>query len=274
MSLSNPNAVVTEERLNEYHQTILPYLGGMPDVLANKFSRADLYSTDEKMIGRWVDGKPLYQKTIHPSLANNSYIDISSLGCEYLDVFNVKYKQKSNGSGSIPFLGSNFCSFISEYSNGSITKIITLNSNSYITDANYDAYVTLQYTKTTDSPVAIGDDTDYSTDEKIVGTWIDGKPLYQRTFVKSSDFSADFYLADLSDSNIDTIIKGEGWWTRLGGGVVTQYPFGRTETPTYPNYDVNIRYAGDVKKLRVLITSYPTNEITNMRYTIQYTKTS
>ena len=114
----------------------------------------------------------------------------------------------------------------------------------------------------------------YSTEEQVVGEWIDGKPVYQRTFVKSSDFSADFYFADLSDSNIDTIINGEGWWSRLAGEVVTQYPFGRTETPTYPIYDVNIRYAGDVKKLRVLITSYPIYEITSMRYTIQYTKTT
>ena len=83
MSLSNPKTVVTEERLNEYHQTILPYLGGMSDILANKFSRADLYSTDEKMIGRWIDGKPLYQKVIpFTSLSQGMTIDISSLNVD------------------------------------------------------------------------------------------------------------------------------------------------------------------------------------------------
>ena len=40
---------------------------------------------------------------------------------------------------------------------------------------------TVQYTKTTDSAVEIGSDTDYSTTEKIVGTWIDGKPIWQKT---------------------------------------------------------------------------------------------
>ena len=63
MSLTNPNSLVTEERLNQFYGQILPYLGGMSEVLANKFSKSDLYSTDEKLIGVWIDGKPLYQKT-------------------------------------------------------------------------------------------------------------------------------------------------------------------------------------------------------------------
>jgi hypothetical protein len=46
--------------------------------------------------------------------------------------------------------------------------------------------VLIQYTKTTDQSIAIGSDTDYSTTEKIVGTWIDGKPLYQKTWVLQS----------------------------------------------------------------------------------------
>jgi hypothetical protein len=44
-------------------------------------------------------------------------------------------------------------------------------------------YITVQYTKTTDSANSFkyGDPNEYSTTEKIVGTWIDGKPLYQKT---------------------------------------------------------------------------------------------
>ena len=58
MSLTNPNKVVTEQRLHDFYEELLPYLGGMPEVLANKFSKGDLYDTTEKMIGKWIDGKP------------------------------------------------------------------------------------------------------------------------------------------------------------------------------------------------------------------------
>ena len=64
MSLTNPKDVVTEERLKDFYDGIYPYLGGMPEILANKFSRSDIYSTTEKIIGQWIDGKPLYQKIV------------------------------------------------------------------------------------------------------------------------------------------------------------------------------------------------------------------
>ena len=63
MSVQNPERVVTKQDLADFYQCILPYLGGMPDILANKFSKGDMYSTDGKMIGQWIDGKPLYSKT-------------------------------------------------------------------------------------------------------------------------------------------------------------------------------------------------------------------
>jgi hypothetical protein len=126
MPLTNPNKVVTEERLSEFYGQILPYMGGMPDVLANKFSKGDLYSTDEKMIGCWVDNRPLYQKTVATG-------------------------------GNVP------------------------SGATLIQRTTQTGYDTILYTKTTDSPIAIGSDTDYSTDEKIVGTWIDGKLIWQNT---------------------------------------------------------------------------------------------
>lgn len=39
----------------------------------------------------------------------------------------------------------------------------------------------------------------YSTDEKVVGTWIDGKPLYQKTFIGSINGNKTIIL---TDSNI------------------------------------------------------------------------
>lgn len=52
---------------------------------------------------------------------------------------------------------------------------------------------------------------EYSTDEKIVGKWIDGKPLYEKTFVYdnvSKIESRQTYIAGLT--NIKRLIRLEG----------------------------------------------------------------
>ena len=179
--LTNPNNVVTEERLAQFYQQILPYLGGMPDILANKFSKADLYSTDEKLIGRWIDGKPLYQKTFNTtSSTTGREVDIS-YDANIDTVINIEglfHRTDNSTSRWLPmncYTQSNMYGFICYDMSG---KNIKYKLTGYSTDKQI---ITIQYTKTTDSAVEIGSDTDYSTTEKIVGTWIDGKPLYQRT---------------------------------------------------------------------------------------------
>lgn len=62
MAVSNPDRVVTKQDLADFYGEILPYLGNMPEILATKFSKSDLYDSTEKIIGKWIDGKPLYQR--------------------------------------------------------------------------------------------------------------------------------------------------------------------------------------------------------------------
>ena len=223
MSLTNPKDVVTEQRLHEFYQGILPYLGGMPDLLANKFSRGDLYSTDEKIIGQWTDGKPLYQKTIAVTLTvsedkvqQSTDIDLSSLNVDTMifcsgfvigqgapDKF-IRYSNDVWGSN----LEYTFEVFLQTLSNLRIvTNRVTLNGCT--------AYAIIRYTKTTDSAVSMGDDTDYSTTEKIVGTWIDGRPVYQKTFTGTipantfvDDTTTNFAVAELP--NVDKVVCSAG----------------------------------------------------------------
>ena len=216
MSLSNPNAFVTEERLNEYHNTILPFLGGMPDILANKFARGDMYSTDEKMIGQWIDGKPLYQKTIDCGVLPNKTNKNISIGIsESINVINMfGYAINSTSKEDIPL----------PYVHPSASILIDcrdIENAPYIfisSTANMSAfasYVTLQYTKTTDSSVEIGIDTDYSTTEKIIGTWIDGKPIWQKTFIATSCSAGYNYITHgLTNAKI---ISGWGVYMELNG---------------------------------------------------------
>lgn len=168
MSIQNPERVVTKQDLADFYEQILPYLGGMPEVLANKFSKGDMYSADEKMIGQWIDGKPLYQKVLNVSISiqAQTWYEASSIDTSGIETF-VK---------CIGFLTSNNHVFNIDDCQCVDNHMWFYNS----CQATLDKLL-IQYTKTADSPISIGNDTDYSTDEKIIGTWIDGKPLCQKT---------------------------------------------------------------------------------------------
>lgn len=263
MSLTNPEKIVTEERLNEYHQTILPYLGGMPDILANKFSRADLYSTDEKMVGRWTDGKPLYQKTFignfTPSTAQRVYTqlaDLSSLNIDKPINCNGVVKEQS---GYFKFLNVSDKGDAAVYTIA-ITDDKKLSILTSGTSEQTDYIITIQYTKTTDSSVEIGLDTDYSTDEKIIGTWIDGKPVYQKTIdcgtltnASSSSASKSVYHRITNYGYCINIIS---WWydPEFGSGIAPYV--NNTDFLTIEVHDtiLDLVYRGNWSNVEVVTT--------------------
>lgn len=59
---------IVEQAIKDYHKQILPYLNGeFPISVAERFAEENIYSTDEKIIGQWIDGKPLYQIVCDPT---------------------------------------------------------------------------------------------------------------------------------------------------------------------------------------------------------------
>ena len=95
------------------------------------------------------------------------------------------------------------------------------NGNVYleILQATYAAgagTLTLRYTKTADGTVSIGTPYDYSTDEMIVGTWIDGKPLYQRTVEITIGSTATGVVLNGTSNNVDKLIYAYGWFEGSG----------------------------------------------------------
>lgn len=263
MSLQNPDNIVTEERLAEFYQQILPYLGGMPDVLANKFNRSDLYSTDEKIIGRWIDGKPLYQKTIDFGALPNaktkeiehniSDVDIVTYVCGVsYDSTRVAQIHLPNAVNTSNYIGVNA---------GRTTVSVNTGSNR---TSFTETYITIQYTKTTDSAVEIGDDTDYSTTEKIVGTWIDGKPIWQKTYhdVYTGSFSTGTSViidSALTMSNI-----------RLLNSVITN----NANNNSVNDVNSNSIYVRLTASALTVMGNVSYGNVSNMDVTIQYTKTS
>lgn len=101
---------------------------------------------------------------------------------------------------------------------------------------------------------------DYSTTEQNTGLkWIDGKPIYQKTF--SLTFTSNFLTVDLTALSIDSVVKIDGGVCDSSGSFI---PFGyESATSVYTssatNMSVNNQYSG----------SKPSGYAT-----IQYTKTT
>lgn len=103
----------------------------------------------------------------------------------------------------------------------------------------------------------------YSTDETVCGTWIDGKTLYEKTFIGSTSDSSNWTVLDTtSNLNIDKIChekanwrSTDGYWYE-GNKVDNSYAF------LYRCGNENIQY---------LTTGM---NLTSITVTIQYTKTT
>lgn len=151
----------------------------------------DCYSTEERMIGCWTDGKPIYQKTIHiPNIQYDGNWHITQVNVNnYERLVNVFGTMVNTSNNSYPVNSYRVNSQMGitvevEYID---TSTISVNYiNTWIGAADY-ADVTIQYTKTTDT-AGSGSWTPngmpsihYSTEEQIIGTWIDGSTLYEKT---------------------------------------------------------------------------------------------
>lgn len=142
------------------------------------------YSTEEQIIGTWIDGKPVYQKTFvgrGENDENSRYIPSI-----FIDDFkDLVYSFGTLKLDGVSILVSNgvYGSFVYNPTNG-----IEIYQTVSVSKKSYDYYATYQYTKTTDTTTLYisPDASNYTLDEKVVGHWIDGKPLYQKTFTNLS----------------------------------------------------------------------------------------
>lgn len=172
------------------------------DGTSNEFQPI-IYSENEREIGVWVDGKPLYQKTYHFNITSSGETITVAQNLNYIDTLvsmkgimgNVTMMpQGSRGSCSEQIWGS--------LSNDSL--IVLVGSGGDVKTGA--SHITLQYTKTTDQP---GSGTwtpqgvpavHYDDNEKVIGTWF-GETLYERVY----DFSSSPIYIDTSYTTISAI---------------------------------------------------------------------
>ena len=111
-------------------------------------SNMHTYSETEHEVGTWVDGNPVYEKTINTGNLPNKTTKTTAHGISHLDkvinVFGVAYSSTYNAHIPLPYMnvaGLSYC--IGLYvSNTDIYTISNTDMSSY-----GNAYVTIQYTK-------------------------------------------------------------------------------------------------------------------------------
>lgn len=215
------------------------------------------YSTEEKTIGTWTDGKPLYQKTILLNsivFGSYQYIQLDS-AVEAKRIEGVIYRT-NNRADNLDNYG------VDDYYKHSISvrpSGIEYNISSIYADGWKSMMITIQYTKTSDSAttVPVGDASYYTTDERIVGRWIDGKPLYQKTLVLNSEKEI-----------------GNTWdWTSIGvsAGDIDFYISAKAYNSDGTFWNVN---AATISGYIAIQTERNVDTITVKYITIQYTKTT
>lgn len=228
-----------------------------------------IYSTEEREIGVWTDNKPLYQKTYilqSPIIINNSGTNINSYITNAATIEQITNAEACNSTANLQT--SNI--FVGKSNN---------NLLAYCAEAGSFDVITLTYTKTTDVAGSgqyntLGVPTvHYSTDEQVIGTWIDGKPLYQKTYsINETIYNQDKSI-DVSSLNIDKYVSGEGTFMRnvnwASPVLYIDTPFNLYESSGNRSY---LRYGRTNKTIDYGVFLGNNETATDITFTIKYTK--
>jgi len=154
----------------------------------NNIFTPQIYSTEERCVGVWIDAKPLYQKTLE--LKGSTYTGNININTNVSNIDNgfVVDGWGINNSGAkitIPYAHPTtdylVGAFLSSDGSSVGVRIAQDSSLTYIC-------VTILYTKATDTPGSGSWASNgvpahhYSTEEQVVGTWIDGSAVYEKSF--------------------------------------------------------------------------------------------
>lgn len=238
---------------------------GLPSVNPTMiFSDLD-YSTEEQLTGkRWIDGKPIYQKSFSEQIVSSTSDWVSNGDLSDLNIDNFL-----NIVGTVQYTDGKILPINSGYlqmSYNPSTKSILATQNSMGSNYTWDVDFTILYTKTTDtadSPIKSPIQHNYSTEEKVVGTWIDGKPLYEKTVVYEGALKTNTTI--YQDESINEVIE-------VSNKYFYDTLFNKWNTEIVGGYQLNIMARGC--DIQGDISDAYGDRITKCRCTIQYTKTT
>ena len=134
------------------------------------------------------------------------------------------------------FTTSSRSHYINFFRGSSDSDKIQLEKGSTITE--YEEYfeptLSIRTSNGTFREIEIDNKDNYSSSEQIIGTWINGKPLYRKTYQISSISSSNSDLVNVSGLNIETVVKLYGTLNAQASTGVYAYPM--------PLYDSSSNY--------------------------------
>lgn len=228
-----------------------------------------IYSEEEREVGVFTDNKPLYQKSFiisNLTLNSGSWTDTSETIPDGV-IVKAEIADYTTDGVSYPI-----------YANIDANDVLYIMQNRSIDITFSNAVITVWYTKTTDNA---GDGSyntlgvpkvHYSTDEQVIGTWVDGSTLYEKSY-EITNINNNIITVD-SSLNANEIIEMKGTFKRhISSNDIRWYRFdGRSENSSYNEYGLYPNY--DNGDLIVKINGYSTSEIEKILLTVQYTKTT
>ena len=228
-----------------------------------------IYSREERQIGTWIDGKPLYQKTYKKTISGAGSSVLLDNNVDYVHLVNSAYYTSEGSDVVSPFYdGTTVACFVVTNASTHELSLVSRYNGTLIW------VVTIQYTKATDtagSGIWAGNGAmahHYLTNEVIVGTWIDGKPIYEKTFDIGAISAGDTKNIDISSLNIDyvTEIKGCGYSSQYNQSL--PLPFVHSQSV----YVISVNTTSSNANLAVATGSGVS--LSKSSITIQYTKST
>ena len=119
---------------------------------------ANNYSTNEKVIGKWIDGKPIYQITVNfgagPTGGASKTVSVNITNVDsVLKIDAIAIAPDKTSSNPLPFVHGNNKAYDIQIDvrNKTASKFdVLVNCGSSMPLTAYSIYATVQYTKTTD----------------------------------------------------------------------------------------------------------------------------
>lgn len=216
------------------------------------------YSEEERVIGYWIDGKPLYRRIISGTSPNSNTTVAIPLDIPNAENAHLVYGYITNIGNNYKFplnywRTSSDSAFFVVADDG--TSIVLGIAGAGLYNSKY--YAEIRYTKTTDTPIA--NNNTYSTDEVLTGkTWIDGKPIYRKVFTGVDVHLTYNTWCDTNKFlyNVDTLIDGM---------------FIDSDTHYLGNY---MGFNINLDRIRVLSSRSSTLDFTGATIILEYTKTT
>ena len=237
-----------------------------------------IYSTEERRIGVWIDGKPLYEQSFRfdntVNWTNGLLLDTGLTNIDTIFVHEAFFNDANQTSfSSLMYRQPTGGALIGLNASTSEKGKLILTVSSTFT-ANNSRYIIarVRYTKTTDtagsenySPLGIPT-SHYSIVEQVVGTWIDGRPIYQKTVnINGLPASTKDVPHNISDFDFGWVVNGYAQNPSDSTKITFNFP------TTYTGASVEAWL--DKNNVKIYVS---TNRTTySIAYvTIQYTKTS